>query len=111
MLLGTMSKKLLDSGSECVFVGYNNETTKQLNVYRPDLGYTVMSLVVDIDKSKQGGSLNLRLRGEYAQGNSSDKFVSGGTSSALPERRPVSRPRQEEAVPLVETLPVIRNNF
>lgn len=62
---GTISKKLLDSGSECVFVSYNNKTTKQLNVYRPDLGYAVMSLVVDVDESKQGGSLNLRLHGEH----------------------------------------------
>lgn len=108
---GTTSKKLRDSGSECVFVGYNNETTKQLNVYRPDLGYAIMSSVVDVDENKQGGSLNLRIRGEHTQGNSADKFMSGGTSSALPERRSLGRPRQEESVPLVENLPAVRNNF
>ena len=52
ILSGTISKKLLNLGSECVFVSYNNETTKQLNVYRPDLGYAVMSLVVNVDESK-----------------------------------------------------------
>ena len=93
ILLGTISKKLLNSGSKYIFISYNNKTTKQLNVYRLDLGYTVMSLVVDINKSKQGGLLNLRLYSEYTQGNSSDKFISSRTSLALLERRPISRPR------------------
>ena len=52
MLLGTISKKLLDLGSKYIFISYNNKTTKQLNVYRLDLGYTVMSLVVNINESK-----------------------------------------------------------
>ena len=52
ILLGTISKKLLDLGSEYIFISYNNKTTKQLNVYRLDLGYTIISLVVDINKSK-----------------------------------------------------------
>jgi hypothetical protein len=37
--------------------------------------------------------------------------MSTGTSSVMPERRPVGRPRKEETVPLVTSLPTIRNNF
>lgn len=111
MPTGMTSKKLLDSGSECVFVGYNEETTKQLKVYRPDLGYTVTSSVVDVDESKQGGSLDLRIRGPNTQGTPADQFMTQGTRSNLPQRQPVGRPKKEEAVPIVETLPAVRNNF
>ncbi len=50
--IGTTSKKLLDSGVEYVFLGFSNETTKQYYVYRPDLGYIVMSSVVNVDEEK-----------------------------------------------------------
>ncbi len=58
---GTTSKKLLDPRVEYVFLGFSNETTKQHCVYRLDLGYAVMSSVVDVDEEKQGGSLNLKI--------------------------------------------------
>ncbi len=61
--IGTTSKKLLDSGVEYVFLGFSNETTKQYCVYRPDLGYVVMSSIVDVDEEKQGGLLDLKIRG------------------------------------------------
>jgi Reverse transcriptase (RNA-dependent DNA polymerase) len=111
MPAGTTSKKLLDTGSECVFVGYNNETTKQLNVYRPDLGYAVMSSVVDVDESKQGGSLDLQIRGPNAQGTPASQFTSQGTPSNLPARKPVGRPRKQEGFMLVDSIPEARNNF
>jgi hypothetical protein len=111
MPTGTTSKKLLDRGAECVFVGYNNETTKQLNVYRPDLGYAVMSSVVEVDEFKQGGCLDLQIRGPHTQGTPTDRFVSQGTRSTLPARKPAGRPRQEADVVLVDKLPKIRNNF
>ena len=86
MPTGTTSKKLLDSGSECVFVGYNEETTKQLKVYRLDLGYAVTSSVVDVDESKQGGSLDLRIRGPNTKGTPADQFTTQGTRLNLPQR-------------------------
>ncbi len=49
---GTTSKKLLDSGVKYVFLRFSNETTKQYYVYRPDLGYIVMSFIVNINKEK-----------------------------------------------------------
>jgi predicted nuclease of restriction endonuclease-like (RecB) superfamily len=52
ILTGITSKKLLNLGSEYIFVGYNKEITKQLKVYYLDLGYTVTLLVVNIDESK-----------------------------------------------------------
>lgn len=70
-----------------------------------------MSSVVDVDEEKQGGSLNLRIRGANTQGTPADKFMSTGTSLVMPERRPIGRPRKEETVPLVTSLPTIRNNF
>jgi Reverse transcriptase (RNA-dependent DNA polymerase)/gag-polypeptide of LTR copia-type len=111
MPAGTKSKKLLDSGAEGVFVGYNNETTKQLNIYRPDLGYATMSSVVEVDESKQGGSLDLKIRGEQAQGTPASQFTTQGTASSLPPRKPAGRPRFEEPVSLVPRLPTVRNNF
>jgi hypothetical protein len=107
---GTTSKKLIDSGVECVFLGFSNETTKQYCVYRPDLGYAVMSSVVDVDEEKQGGSLDLKIRGLNAQGNSASMFVSGTQSHLLP-RKPVGRPKKEETIPIVELLPARLNNF
>jgi hypothetical protein len=107
---GTTSKKLLDSGVECVFLGFSNETTKQYCVYRPDLGYVVMSSVVDVDEEKQGGSLDLKIRGSNAQGNSASLFMTG-TQSYPRLRKPAGRPRNEESIPIVDSLPLLRNNF
>ncbi len=59
---GTTSKKLLNSRVEYVFLGFSNEITKQYYIYRLDLGYAIISSVVDIDKEKQGGLLNLKIR-------------------------------------------------
>ncbi len=72
---GTTSKKLLDSGVEYVFLRFSNETTKQYCVYRPDLGYAVMSSIVDVDEEKQGGLLDLKIRGLNAQDNSANLFI------------------------------------
>jgi hypothetical protein len=110
--VGTTSKKLLDTGVECVFLGFSDQTTKQCCVYRPDLGYAVLSSVVEIDEEKQGGSLDLKIRGSTnGQGNPSSLFMTG-TQSCPPLRKPVGRPRkEEEAVPTVEHLPATLNNF
>ncbi len=62
LLIRTTSKKLLDSRVEYVFLGFSNKTTKQYYVYKLDLGYVVMSSIVDVDKEKQGGLLNLKIR-------------------------------------------------
>ena len=59
----TTSKKLLDSGVKYVFLRFSNETAKQYCVYRPDLGYIVMSFIVNVDEEKQGGLLDLKIRG------------------------------------------------
>ncbi len=48
----TTSKKLLDSRVKYVFLRFSNKTTKQYYVYRLDLGYVVMSFVVNIDEEK-----------------------------------------------------------
>jgi len=52
LLIETTSKKLLDSRVEYVFLRFSNETTKQYCVYRLDLGYVVMSSVVNVDEEK-----------------------------------------------------------
>jgi hypothetical protein len=62
LLIKTTSKKLFDPRVEYVFLEFSNETTKQYYVYRLDLGYVVMSSIVDVDKEKQGRSLNLKIR-------------------------------------------------
>ncbi len=73
----TTSKKLLDPRVECVFLGFSNKTTKQHCVYRLDLGYAVMSSIVDVDKEKQGGSLNLKICRINTQGSDASLFVLG----------------------------------
>jgi hypothetical protein len=108
---GTVSKKLMDTGREGVFVGYNHETTKQLCVYAPDLGYAIMTSILDVDEEKQGGSLDLKIRKGDPQGTSAESFISQGTSSAPPQRRPAGRPRNEELIKVVSSIPTQRNNF
>ncbi len=62
LLIRTTSKKLLDPGVEYVFLGFSNEITKQYCVYKLDLRYVVILSVVNVDKEKQGGLLNLKIR-------------------------------------------------
>ncbi len=52
LLIRTTSKKLLDSGVKYVFLRFSNKTTKQYYVYRPDLGYIVISSIVNVDEEK-----------------------------------------------------------
>jgi hypothetical protein len=108
--VNTTSKKFLDRGRECVFVGHSEETTSQYWVYAPDLGRAELAKTVDFDKNRQGGELDLRIResgGVLSQGT----LYQGFTSSAPPTRNPVGRPRQEDLVPLVTKLPKVLNNF
>ena len=75
-LAGIVNKKLIDTGREGVFVRYNNETTKQLCIYALDLGYAIMTSVLDVDKEKQGGSLDLKICRRDLQGTSAESFTS-----------------------------------
>jgi hypothetical protein len=76
--------KLMQPGRVGVFMGYSDETTKQYKVYAPDLGYTIMSSVVDFDENVLGGTVDLKIRGAYPQ----------GTPNVLPNRNPVGRPKE-----------------
>ncbi len=49
---GTTSKKLLDSRVKYIFLRFSNKTTKQYCVYKLDLGYIVMSFIVNVDEEK-----------------------------------------------------------
>ncbi len=62
LLTKTTSKKLLDPRVKYVFLGFSNKITKQYYVYKLDLGYVVISSIVDVDKEKQGRLLNLKIR-------------------------------------------------
>ena len=52
LLIKTTSKKLFDSRVKYVFLRFSNKTTKQYYIYRPDLGYIVISFIVNINKEK-----------------------------------------------------------
>ena len=65
-------------------MGYSDETTRQYKVYAPDLGYTIMSSVVDFDENVLGGTVDLKIRGAHPQ----------GTPNVLPNRNPVGRPKE-----------------
>lgn len=107
---GTTSKKFLDRGREGVFVGHSEETAQQYWVYAPDLGRAELAKTVDFDENRQGGDLDLRIRGtggDLSQGSPSQEF----TSSAPQTRNPVGRPPREETIPIVTELPKTLNNF
>jgi hypothetical protein len=90
----TRSDKLMDRGRECVFVGYNDDTTKQWKVYAPDLHRTVITSYAKFKESVAGGTLDLRLRIPL----SGEEFIEGqGTPNVLADRKPRGRPKK--AVP------------
>jgi hypothetical protein len=67
-----------------VFMGYADETTKQYKFYAPDLGYTILSSVIDFDEYTLGGTIDLMLRGTRPQ----------GTPNVLPSSNPIGRPKE-----------------
>ena len=72
----------MDRGRVAVFVGYEENTTKQYRVYAPDLGYVIRTSVVTFDEHQKGGTVDLRVR---------------TTPNALPNRNLRGRPRKEPA--------------
>ena len=86
---GTRKDKFMDRGRECVFVGYNDDTTKQHLVYAPDLQRVVASSYTKFKESVPGGSINLNLNIKLSGG----EFISGqGTPNTLAVRNPRGRP-------------------
>ena len=75
-LVRIANKKLLDIGREGVFVSYSNETTKQFFIYAPNLGYAIRVTILNVNESKQGGSLDLKIRRGDTQGTSTNRFTS-----------------------------------
>jgi hypothetical protein len=105
----TRHDKLMDRGRAAVFMGYNEQTTKQYRIYAPDLGYTIRSSVVTFDETVNGGTLDLRIR-TPTKDESQPTFMgeSQGTPNILPERKPRGRPPKAQAplaVPEPSALP------
>ncbi|TVY57553.1 Copia protein [Lachnellula suecica] len=72
-----------------------------------------MTSVVDFDETKAGGSLDLKIKSAdntITQGVSSDLFTLG-TTSLIPARKLVGRPRYEPSIPLVSFILKVLNNF
>ena len=55
--------KLIIPGQLSVFMGYFNETTKQVKIYALDLGYIIKVTRVDFKEEILGGTINLIIRG------------------------------------------------
>lgn len=72
----------MDRGRVAVFVGYEENTTKQFRIYAPDLGYVTRTSVIIFDESQKGGTVDLRVR---------------TTPNTLPDRKPRGRPRKDPA--------------
>jgi hypothetical protein len=68
-------------------MGYSTTTYKHLKVYSLELGYTTRSSKVTVDKSVQGGAIDLRIRNCKAR--------SQGTYNIQPDRRPRGRPSNQ----------------
>lgn len=95
---GTRSDKYMDTGRECVFVGYNNDTAKQWKVYAPDLQRVVDSSYIQVKEGSPGGNMNLRLRMPLSGLDFAE--IGQGTPNTLAERKPRGRPRKGSSVSL-----------
>jgi hypothetical protein len=67
-----------------VFMGYSEETIKQVKMYTPDLGYTIKVTRVDFEEEIPDGTVDLIMRRAKPQ----------GTTTALPQRQSVGRPKE-----------------
>ena len=68
--------KLMIPGRLGVFIGYSEETIKQVKMYTLDLGYIIKVIRVDFEKEILSGTIDLMIRGAKLQ----------GTMTALPQR-------------------------
>ena len=55
--------KLVNPARVGVFVGYSENTTKHLNVFSPEQGYTILSSHVVINENEKGGTVDLKIVG------------------------------------------------
>ena len=69
-------------------MGYIDETTKQYQLWAPDLKRIIRSHAVKFAENEKGGSVDLRLQRQ--------------TPNTLPERKPVGQPRKEDLTTLLE---------
>ena len=94
--------KLMDRERAAVFMGYNEQTTKQFRVYAPDLGYTIRSSVVAFDETINGGTLDLRIKiPTRSESQPTIAEESQGTPNILPERKPRGRPPTAQIPPII----------
>ena len=74
-----------------MFVGYDDNTTKQWKVYALDLHDVVVTSYARFKETVPGGTMDLKLRMQLLGGN----FVKGqGTPNILADRKPRRRPRK-----------------
>jgi hypothetical protein len=78
------TNKLIMPGRLSVFIRYSKETTKQVKIYIPDLEYIIKVIRVDFEEEILSGTINLMIKGAKPQ----------GTTTALPQRQPVGRPKE-----------------
>ena len=89
--------KLMDTGRVAVFVGYDENTTKQYQVYAPDMHTVIKASVVRFDENAKGGDINLKLPPPISTGKAVIKAIRpawNGDSNAVPDRNPRGRPRK-----------------
>jgi hypothetical protein len=55
--------KLMMPGRLSVFIGYSEETIKQVKMYALDLGYIIKVIRVDFEEEILGGTVDLMMRG------------------------------------------------
>ena len=79
----------MDMARVGVFMGFTENTTKQVKIYCPDLGYTQRFSRYVVDERTRGGEVSLNLR-----------TASGpqGTLPELPDRLPRGRPKRGKPV-------------
>lgn len=79
--VGSRHDKFMDRARVGVFMGYVDETEKQYRLWAPDLGRIIRSHAMRFSESEKGGDVDLKLKVK-------------ASSNAVPQRRPVGRPRK-----------------
>lgn len=83
---GERRDKFVNPGRIGVYVGHSEKTTRHCKVYSPERGSTIKCSVVKVDETRNGGTIDLKLR-------IPDKPQ--GTPNTMKDRKPRGRPSKE----------------
>jgi hypothetical protein len=89
---GSRHDKLMDRGRVAVLVGYDENTTRQYQLWAPDLRRTIRATVVRFSEQEKGGDTDLQIPVLHKV-NATGDSTWNGTRNELPARNERGRPR------------------